>query len=127
VVSKTRAVRIAERIHQELSELLIHEVQDARLNGISITGVKVDKELAYATVFVSSVEGESKAPEVMAGLEHAAGFFRSQLAARIELRVFPRLRFRWDSTIERAERIETLFASIRSEEKQDGLNKDRQE
>ena len=114
MVSQTRAVRIAERIHEELSDLLVREVQDARLSGISITGVTVDRELAYATVFVSAVDGVSRASEILAGLDHAAGYFRSQLSARIELRVFPRLRFKWDSTLERADRIETLFASIRT-------------
>jgi ribosome-binding factor A len=116
MVSKTRAVKIAERIHEDLSELLVREVGDARLSGISITGVTVDRELAYATVFVSAVEGAARAPDILAGLEHAAGYFRSQLAARIELRVFPRLRFRWDSTLERADRIESLFASIQSDQ-----------
>ena len=117
MVSKTRAVRIAERIRKELSELLIKEISDPRLQGISITDVEVDRELAYATIYYSSIEGSSRVEEIQAGLEHAQGFLRSELAQRIELRVFPRLRFRYDPTFERAENIERLFASLETETK----------
>ena len=117
MVSKTRAVRIAERIRKELSELLIKEISDPRLQGISITDVEVDRELAYATIYYSSIEGSSRVEEIQAGFEHAQGFLRSELAQRIELRAFPRLRFRYDPTFERAENIERLFASLDTETK----------
>jgi len=117
VVSNTRVVRIADRIREELAELLIKEINDPRLLGISITDVEVDRELAYANIFFSSVEGAARADEIQAGLEHAQGFLRSELAHRIKLRVFPRLRFRYDPTFERAETIERLFASLDHETK----------
>jgi ribosome-binding factor A len=117
VVSKTRAVRIAERVRKELSELLIKDINDPRLQGISITDVEVDRELAYATIYYSSIEGSTRVEEIQAGLEHAQGFLRSELAQRIELRVFPRLRFRYDPTFERAENIERLFASLETDSK----------
>ena len=119
MVSKTRAVKIAERMRNDLSELLIREINDPRLQGISITDVEVDRELAYATVYFSSIEGASRADEIQAGLEHAQGFLRSELAHRIELRVFPRLRFRYDPTFERADNMERLFASLESEQKKE--------
>jgi ribosome-binding factor A len=115
VVSQSRATRIAERIREELSEMLIVQVHDPRLMGISVTDVKVDRELAYANVYISAVEGSKRSQEVLAGLQHAQGFLRSELARRIDLRVFPRLRFYWDLTFEHAERIEQLIASIHSE------------
>jgi ribosome-binding factor A len=117
VVSKTRAIRIAERVRKELSELLVKDINDPRLQGISITDVEVDRELAYATIFYSSIEGSTRVEEIQAGFEHAQGFLRSELAHRIELRVFPRLRFRYDPTFERAENIERLFASLESDSK----------
>lgn len=116
MVSKTRSIKIAERIREELSELLVRSVEDPRLAGITITDVEVDRELAWANVYVSAVEGSARSGEILAGLEHAQGFFRSELARRIELRVFPRLRFRWDNTLEKADHIERLFASLHEEE-----------
>lgn len=117
--SQLRLQRIADRIREELSELILTKVNDPRLTGISITDTKVDRELAYADVFVSAVEGQSRSHDVLAGLEHASGFLRKTLAERIDLRVFPRLRFHWDPTPERAEHIEQILASIRQETKQD--------
>jgi len=116
VVSVTRAQRIADRIREELSEMLIKEVADPRLSGVSITDVKVDRELAYATVFVSALEGSERSAEVLDGLKHAKGYLRRELARRIDLRVFPRLRFNWDATYERAEKIERLIASLHEDD-----------
>lgn len=111
-----RAQRIADRIRQELSEMLIFNLSDPRLTGISVTDVRVDRELAYANIYVSAIEGSSRSEEILAGLEHAQGFIRRELAHRIDLRSFPNLRFYWDPTFERAEHIEKLLASLRDDE-----------
>ncbi|NTU56586.1 MAG: 30S ribosome-binding factor RbfA [Anaerolineales bacterium] len=112
--SGIRLQRIADRIRQELSEMLIREISDPRLKLIYITDVKIDKELAYADVYVSAVEGVSRSKDVLAGLESASGFIRRTLASRIELRAFPRLRFHWDMTPENADRIEKKLAELRN-------------
>ena len=112
--SGIRLQRIADRIRQELSEMLIRELNDPRLHQIFITDVKVDRELAYADVYVSAVEGASRSKDVLAGLESAAGFIRRTLAARVELRAFPNLRFHWDPTPENADRIEKTLAELRN-------------
>ena len=116
MVSTSRATRISERIREVLSELLVTQVQDPRLVGISITDVNVDRELAFANIYFSSLEGSERAKEILDGLRHAQGFLRSELARRIDLRVFPRLRFHYDPTFERAERIEQLIISLHEEE-----------
>ena len=111
--SGIRLQRIADRIRLELSEMLIHEISDPRLKQIFITDVKIDKELAYADVYVSAIEGLSRSKDVLAGLESASGFIKRTLASRIELRAFPRLRFHWDVTPENADHIEKLLAELR--------------
>jgi ribosome-binding factor A len=115
LVSKQRAERIADRLRDELSEMMIHEIQDPRLTGVSVTGAHIDRELAFADIYVSAVEGSQRAEEILAGLNHATGFIRSELARRIDLRTFPRLRFHWDPTFERGERIDQLIASLEGE------------
>jgi len=111
--SGIRLQRIADRVREELSEMLIREINDPRLKHIYLTGVKIDKELAYADVYVSAVEGLSRSKDVLAGLESASGFIRRTLASRVELRAFPRLRFHWDVTPENADRIEKTLAELR--------------
>jgi len=110
-----RASRIADRIREELSEMLIQEISDPRLTGISITDVTVDREIAYADIYVSALEGAQRADDVLAGLDHAQGYLRHELSQRVDLRVFPRLRFHWDPTFEKAEKIERLIASLHSD------------
>ena len=112
-----RMQRINDRMREELSEMVVMEISDPRLSGISITDVKVDREFTYADIYVSAVEGHERAPEILEGLNHASGFLRKSLADRIELRIFPRLRFHWDPTPEKADHIEKLLASLRNEEK----------
>ena len=116
MVSKVRIQRIADRIREELSEMMIKEVHDPRLAGVTITDITVDRELAYADVYVSSLEGSERAAEVIPALEHASGYLRTELARRVELRVFPKLRFHWDPTPERADHMEKLFKEMQADE-----------
>ena len=114
--SPIRLKRIADRIKDDLSEMLIYDVEDPRLSGVFVTDVNVDRELYYANVYVSAIEGKERAKEVLSGLECASGFLRSQLAQGIELRTFPKLRFYWDPTPENADRIEFLIKQLHEEE-----------
>lgn len=120
MVSITRAQRIGERIREELSEMLIYEISDPRLVGVSITEVKVDRELAFASIYVSALEGSERAKEILEGFHSAQNYLRHELAQRIDLRTFPRLRFHWDPTFERADKIERLIASLHQEDQAPG-------
>lgn len=113
--STMRIQRIADRIRMDLSEMLIREISDPRLSGISVTDVKVDRELAFADIYVSAIEGQERSKEVLLGLRSASGFIRRMLAESLDLRSFPRLRFHWDPTPEKADHIERLLASLRTE------------
>lgn len=120
MVSSSRADRIARRIQEELSSILLLEASDPRVEGVFVTDVTVDRELAFASVYVSALEGAERSEEILQGLRSAAGFLRSALAKRIELRSFPRLRFHWDPTPENADRIDRLIASLHDEENEAG-------
>lgn len=113
-ISERRVRRIQERIKEELAEILLYEVEDPRLQDVTVTDVEVDRELAYADIYVSALDSARK-EEILQGFEHAKGFLRTLLAERIPLRIFPRLRFHWDDTPERAARLEALFEQLRAE------------
>lgn len=117
-----RMKRINDRIKQVLSVVLISKIDDPRLAGVSVTDVKVDRELDYANIYVSSLNGAKSSREVIAGLNHARGYLKHEIAQEVDLRVMPRLRFFWDPTPERADRIDTLLAKLSEEdEKMDDL------
>ncbi len=124
MVSKQRTERIAERIRNEFSEMLIYDISDPRLEGVSITDVNVDRELAFASIYVSALEGSVRTEEILAGLESARGYLRRELSQRVNLRSFPHLRFYWDPTFERAEHIDRLIASLQEEPSTDEKGQD---
>jgi ribosome-binding factor A len=111
--SGIRLQRIQDRVKQEISQMLIRELNDPRLKQIFITDVKIDRELTVADIYVSAVEGSSRSAEILAGLESASGFIRKNLSSRVEVRAFPRLRFHWDPTPENADHIEKILAGLR--------------
>jgi ribosome-binding factor A len=115
--SKLRLTRIGDRFRQELSEMLVkQEIHDPRLYGVTITEVKVDRELAFASIYVSAIEGNERSKEILKGFESASSYIRKMLSDRIELRSFPKLRFYWDPTPERVDRIEKLFSQIQQQD-----------
>ena len=115
MATKARARKVAERIQEELADILMRNVADPRLAMITITDVDVDRELAYAHIYVVASGDDERMDDVLAGLEGAQGYLRSQLAARIQLRSFPQLRFRWDASHERGARIEELLDNLQEE------------
>ncbi|MDK2979807.1 MAG: ribosome-binding factor [Chloroflexota bacterium] len=119
--SKLRLKRISDRIKQEISEMLVTgQISDPRLTSVFITDVTVDRELYFANIYVSSLEGQDESDAILEGLDHAKGFLRSHLAGKIELRSFPKLRFYWDETPERAENIERMLDKIKEESSKNG-------
>ncbi|MDZ4769017.1 MAG: 30S ribosome-binding factor RbfA [Chloroflexota bacterium] len=107
-----KQARVAGRIRKILSTLVVREVADPRLQGITVTDVVIDAELMYAKVFVNALGEEERAPEVLAALEHAKGFLRREVAHRVGLRRAPVLTFKWDDTLERSERINALLTDL---------------
>jgi ribosome-binding factor A len=112
-MAKTRAQgRVAERIRMILSELIQFQMNDPRLSGVTVLDVEIDRELMYATIYVSSLGGEEVRQDVMQGLASASGLLRREVGSRVNLRRVPELRFVWDETAARAARIEELLSGL---------------
>jgi len=104
--------RMNDRIHQILSQLLLREIADPRLRDVTVTEVSLDPELMYAKVYVNAMGDERRAASVLKGFRRAQGFLRREVGKRIRLRHTPELHFYWDSTLEHAERINQLIATL---------------
>ena len=113
--SEIRLKRIQDQIWRVLTEIIETKVNDPRIHGVYITDVAVDRELDFANVYVSTLAGKIQAEEILQGLNNASGFLRYSLSQEIKLRVMPKLRFFWDETPERADRMEMLLDEIREE------------
>lgn len=111
-MSRIRRERTAEEIKLILSELLLREVSDPRLQDITVTRVNIDRELQYADVYINALGDDTRQDEVMQALDKAGSFLRRELAQRISLRVVPELRFRWDPTLAYAEEVDRILGEL---------------
>src|SRR6266513_2990295 len=104
-----RLRRVADQIQRELSGLLRTELKDPRVGMITLTGVEVSPDLAYAKVFFTTLADAESLTRIEAGLGRAAGFLRTQLGKRLRLRVTPEIRFEHDPSVERGVRLSQLI------------------
>jgi len=111
-MSKIRQQRTAEQIRIILSELVLRDLRDPRLQGLTITGVQIDRELLYADVYVNALGDESREEDVMIALQGASGYLRRELAGRLTMRTVPHLHFHWDPTLAHAARIDQLLDNL---------------
>jgi ribosome-binding factor A len=107
-----RPEKLGDLIQRELSDLLRRELRDPRVGMVTITAVDVSPDLSHAKVFFTTLTREHIA-EAAEGLGRAAGFLRSQLARRIKLYTTPELRFVYDESVERGDRLSRLIDSTR--------------
>jgi ribosome-binding factor A len=108
--SQGRAQKLGDVIQRELSDLLQRELRDPRVGMITLTSVDVSPDLSHAKVFYTTLD-PARVEEAQKGLKRAAGFLRSQLARRIKLYTTPELRFTYDESVERGDRLSRLIDS----------------
>lgn len=104
-MGKYRQHRVGDAARQEICDIL-RDVKDPRVSGafITVTFVEVTPDFKYAKVFYSTLADDASAEakkELTAGLRSAAGFIRSQLAQRLNLRITPELTFILDDSLRR--------------------------
>lgn len=98
-MSGFRVDRTNEDIMRELTAI-IRKVKDPRVTGmLSIVRVEVTKDMSYAKVYVSAMEGLETAKKSVEGLKSAQGYIRHELDAALHLRYVPELRFIADDSI----------------------------
>lgn len=111
-MSTIKQDRMSDQIQNILSQLLLREVSDPRLQGVTITEVKMDPELMFADVYVNALGDETRRDQVLHGLDRANGFLRREVGKRVRLRNTPELHFHWDMTLERGEHLNRLISSL---------------
>lgn len=118
-----RIQRLSDQIQRELADLIRMALKDPRLGMITISAVKLSKDLSYADVYVTVMGrdlNEDPAPS-LAILNNAAGFLRGELGRRVLVRMIPRLRFHYDEATLRGNRMAALIhTALHADEAQRG-------
>lgn len=112
----SRGDRVGGLIQQVVAELLHKQINDPRLTGATITGVKMSRDLRLAKIYFCTPAGEASRQDALDGFERARGFLKRELAQRLTLRYMPDLRFYYDGSIDYATRIEQLLKAVKQDD-----------
>ena len=107
-----RSLKLAEALKDEISEVVGFELDDPRLERVTVTDVTVSEDLRDAKVFVLVQGDEKEVAEAMKALQNAMVFVRQQVAMNLSLRHVPHLHFARDTAEENAARINQLLSGI---------------
>ena len=125
-----RMQRLADQIQREIAGLIRSELKDPRLGMVTISAVKVSKDMGYAEIYVTVLGKELNvdyAPS-LAVLNNAAGFLRGALGKSLQVRMIPRLRFHYDEVVVRGNRMaELIHQAIDADEKDQQQSAETQE
>lgn len=103
--------RIESMLVKEISYVLANEVKDNDIKFVTVTAVKVTNDLSFAKVYVMVLDMNKK-DITMKALNDAAGFIRSELFDRVDIRHIPELTFVYDESIEYGKKIEDKLKEI---------------
>ncbi len=117
-MNQIKLKRIASSISQELSQICATEAHDALLHNITITGAEVTNDLSLARVYFTSPLEIDKTTLEKSLNDDTAGYLRTKLANRIDIRHTPKIRFIYDKSIEYGENIEQKIKEIHEKDSQ---------
>jgi ribosome-binding factor A len=96
-----RSRRVGEQMQRLLGEVLLRDVKDPRVEGVSITAVEVSRDLSHATVWYSLLDPAADPAPAGEALARAAGLIRGKLGRAMYIRHVPALHFRHDESVAR--------------------------
>ncbi|QGS51821.1 30S ribosome-binding factor RbfA [Spiroplasma tabanidicola] len=106
--------RAQSTIMRELNLILQREFPDTEfLNSLSVHEVRLTNDMSIAKVFYSSMDSEASIDDIKEEIKENAKEIRMILAGKIEMRSVPELKFEYDSSLEKANKIEKILKEIK--------------
>ncbi len=113
--NEARLNRINEELKKEISNIFTFELKNPNVTGmLSVTRAKITPDFKYAKIYVSVLNSKN-IEKTMQGLKESAGFIRSEIAKRINLRITPELTFELDDSYEQGMRIDSILKDLKKE------------
>jgi ribosome-binding factor A len=107
-----RLLKAAEAIREVVGMAILADLQDPRIQDVTVTGVEVAPDMRQAKVYVSVMGNESKQNLSLRGLQSAAGFLQSKVAKRIDTRYTPRLQFVLDQGVKKQIEVSQILRRV---------------
>jgi ribosome-binding factor A len=112
-MSSHRNLRVAEAIREVIANAILFDVNDPRVRNVTVLAVEVSEDIRYAKVFVTVTGDNRDEKRVIHGLQSARGFLQSKVAARLQTRVTPELKFEIDNSSKRTgELLKLIEAAV---------------
>ena len=117
-MSVRRPERVSGLLLHAVADIVLREVKDPRVSGVTVTAATLSPDLRLARIFVRTLQGntDETRTDALAGLQSAAGYIRRQVATRLQLRYTPTLEFTYDNTPDEVNHLENIFHKIKQED-----------
>jgi len=108
--------RLKEDLSREISWTITNRLNDPRIPGIvTVSDIKLSPDTRHATIYISIYGDEKDKKGALIALNHAAAFIQKCVASRISIRNFPKFTFKYDTSFEYSEHINSLLENIKDE------------
>ncbi len=118
-----RVLRLQQVILETVARVIQQDLRDPRIGMVSITRVQLAADLSTATIGWSMIGEDAEVRTCERGLEHATPHVQRAVAAAMQTRTTPQLRFRHDHALNRAQELESIFETLRQERAQTAATK----
>jgi len=119
-----RMFQVNELLRQEISQIVLTELNDPRLRLVTITSVHTSADLHHARVYYQFHGGEADRQSAQQGLQHAGGRIRHLLGKRVRIKYLPELAFEYDDRLDYAQRINEKLKSLKAQQDSPEREKD---
>lgn len=101
----SRQKKLSSVLKTEISALLLKKINDVRIGFISLTEVKISSDFKQAWVYYSQIGSDIQKEETKKGLSSATKFIHSELSKKIRYMAVPKIRFKFDDSLEKGVNI----------------------
>ena len=110
-----RLLRLQQLIHETVAQTVQRDLDDPRIGMVTITRVKLAKDLTQATVYWSTLAEDGPRRTTERGLTDALPVIQRAVADAMGTRQTPHLFLRFDAGLEASARIDDIFHKLAQE------------
>lgn len=104
----TRLYKIQDLLHKEIAQLILRDIKNPLLNkSVTVSGVKVSKDIRYAEVFFTTFQSDTS--KIEKELNKSSGFIRNELSKKLYIKRLPTIKFTYDKSADYGERIDHII------------------
>ena len=108
-----RSVRVGDQILKETSRIILNRVRDPRVDGVTITGIRLSDDLKQARIYFSVIGEKDRIEDAQKGLDSAKGFIKREIGRRMSLRYMPDIHFVYDPSLEGGSHLDKILESLK--------------